>query len=363
MFRVLKASLVCSLVALFLSLSATAHAASITLAWDASPDATVASYILRVGETPGAYTRTIDAGAATQRAVDGLVQGKTYYFVVSSRASDGEESDPSNEISFTVPVSGVPVFDGTNAIDLIVQDAAEGWIGAWTLNGTTLVDGGLLNPSRVPDLKWKVVGQGDFNNDNKRDLLWHHATTGTLAVWYMDGRNTLDVVYLNPNRVPDPMWKVVAVRDMNGDGSPDILWRHDTGGIAVWLMRGINRLDVQWITPSVPERKWKIVAAADFDGDTKTDILWQHDNGGVAVWLMDGLTRRDVQWMTPTTLPTGHRIHAVADANADGSVDMVSVDAEGRLAVWLTNRLQVVDGQWLSPDRLPTLSWTLAGPR
>ena len=31
-------------------------------------------------------------------------------------------------------------------------------------------------------------------------------------------------------------------------------------------------------------------SAADYDGDGKSDILWQHDNGTPAVWLMNGLS-------------------------------------------------------------------------
>jgi hypothetical protein len=27
----------------------------------------------------------------------------------------------------------------------------------------------------------------------------------------------------------------------------------------------------------------------DYDGDGKSDILWQHDDGRVALWLMNGM--------------------------------------------------------------------------
>ena len=37
-----------------------------------------------------------------------------------------------------------------------------------------------------------------------------------------------------------------------------------------------------------PGPQWDIEGAGDFNSDTRPDILWQHDNGQVAVWMMDG---------------------------------------------------------------------------
>jgi hypothetical protein len=35
---------------------------------------------------------------------------------------------------------------------------------------------------------------------------------------------------------------------------------------------------------------WDVIGAADFNGNGTADILWQHDNGQAAVWLMNGTT-------------------------------------------------------------------------
>ena len=38
-----------------------------------------------------------------------------------------------------------------------------------------------------------------------------------------------------------------------------------------------------------PGADWHVVGAGQFNNsDTKSDILWQHDSGQAAVWLMDG---------------------------------------------------------------------------
>ena len=38
-----------------------------------------------------------------------------------------------------------------------------------------------------------------------------------------------------------------------------------------------------------PGASWHVVGAGQFSNDLKSDILWQHDNGQTAVWLMDGM--------------------------------------------------------------------------
>src|SRR5208283_3115362 len=65
---------------------------SVTLAWNASTDPSVAGYNIYYGGTSGNYTNEICAGNATNATISGLVQGTTYYFAATSYASSGMES-------------------------------------------------------------------------------------------------------------------------------------------------------------------------------------------------------------------------------------------------------------------------------
>lgn len=82
-----------------------AVATSITLEWDA-PTAradgsalTVAHYQVYYGTSPGSYTTSVDVGNATTCTIDNLDAGTTYFFAVTAYDSDGNESEPSAEIS------------------------------------------------------------------------------------------------------------------------------------------------------------------------------------------------------------------------------------------------------------------------
>ena len=41
-------------------------------------------------------------------------------------------------------------------------------------------------------------------------------------------------------------------------------------------------------SPASVGREWTIHGAGDFNGDGKADILWRHSSGLVHIWLMDG---------------------------------------------------------------------------
>ena len=76
---------------------------SVTLAWDANPDPNVAGYNLYYGVESGTYPSKIPVGDVTSATVTGLVEGMTYYFVLTVHDQAGVESNPSNEVSYTVP--------------------------------------------------------------------------------------------------------------------------------------------------------------------------------------------------------------------------------------------------------------------
>lgn len=81
---------------------------NITLGWDASPAPDISSYNVRYGLASGQYTYKVPAGTDTFADVNGLIEGTTYYFVVTAIGSSGIESEPSNEIGYTVPGVAAP---------------------------------------------------------------------------------------------------------------------------------------------------------------------------------------------------------------------------------------------------------------
>ncbi|MFO1487335.1 MAG: fibronectin type III domain-containing protein [Verrucomicrobiota bacterium] len=125
----------CALVVVLAALGALCQSAAsaqvtVTLRWDPSPSATVGGYRIYYGGGSGLYTNTVTAGNVTVLKLNGLEEGRTYFFVVSAYDATGYESDFSNEASYTTPtLSSVAV----PALQLL-----PGAGGEMTLLGTAL---------------------------------------------------------------------------------------------------------------------------------------------------------------------------------------------------------------------------------
>jgi hypothetical protein len=85
--------------------AATPTPASVTLAWDPSPDSAVTGYRVHYGVVSGQYTNSLAVGNSTATTVSGLVHGVTYYFATTAYNASGAQSQFSNEISYQVAFS------------------------------------------------------------------------------------------------------------------------------------------------------------------------------------------------------------------------------------------------------------------
>jgi hypothetical protein len=89
--------------------------------------------------------------------------------------------------------------------------SSSGWsTNGWRRQGKT-PSGLLLNPPRFGDANPKAVSAADRNQDGKADLLFQNAIDGSLTLWWMDGINRSSVQALNPSK-PGGTWSVAAPR-------------------------------------------------------------------------------------------------------------------------------------------------------
>lgn len=79
----------------------------VTLEWDPNQESDIAGYRLYYGTSSGNYSNTIEVGNETTALVEQLDPAGTYYFAVTAYNTEGLESLPSDEVSYTAP-SGIP---------------------------------------------------------------------------------------------------------------------------------------------------------------------------------------------------------------------------------------------------------------
>jgi hypothetical protein len=93
----------------------------------------------------------------------------------------------------------------------------------------------------------------DLNGDGSPDVIspdviWQNDTTGEVTAWYQH-KITRQVTYWSMSGAqltawgmlagPTRGWGVAGATDLNGDGTPDLLWQNDsTYQSAVWFLRG-----------------------------------------------------------------------------------------------------------------------------
>jgi FG-GAP-like repeat len=198
-------------------------------------------------------------------------------------------------------VVGVGDFNGDGDSDILWRQSTTGSVTDWQMNGSTVTSGAAVtyHGSAVKaDSSWSVAGVGDFNGEGDADVLWRQSSTGNLQEWLMNGstiESTSPLTYQGNAVTPNSSWSVAGVGDFNGDGKADLVWRQgSTGTLAMWLMNGSTIESTATITYQgnavKPDSSWSIVDIGDFTGNNaESDILWRQSTTGVlAEWQMNG---------------------------------------------------------------------------
>lgn len=190
-------------------------------------------------------------------------------------------------------------FNGDGPSDVIARETATGVLWLYRGNGA----GGWLPRIRVGH-GWNgfssIVAPGDFNGDQRMDLLARERATG--ALWLYSGNGTGG--WLPRVRVGsgwNSMTAIVAPGDFNGDRTSDILardgagllWLYPGNGAGGWLPR--IRVGHGWNSMTA------IVGSGDLNGDRIADIAARDTSG--TLWLYPGNGRSG--WLPRSPLGSG----------------------------------------------------------
>ena len=252
--------------------------------------------------------------------------GRTYIWLMQGTNRLGHGSP--GEVGPEWEIVGTGDFDGDDRADILWRNMSTGAVYIWLIDGTDRVGAGLVGG--VP-LVWEIVGIGDFDGDDRGDILWRNMSTGAVYVWFIEGT---DRVGGGPVGGAPLVWQIAGTGDFDGDDRSDIVWRHTASGqVFVWLIDGTQRAGEGSV--GILPLEWQIVGTGNFDGDIqgRSDILWRHDDGEVLIWLMNGTELIEPGSAGPTGLDW--QIVEIGDFNGDGSSDVLwRHSVSGQIFMW-----------------------------
>lgn len=247
--------------------------------------------------------------------------------------------------------------DGDTNSDILWRNTVTGENMVWYMKNISGFSSSA--PITGTDLKWQLSASADFNGDGRMDLLWHDPVTGVAAIWHMNGTTILNTA--NVMSTPSN-WFIEGSGDFNGDRRPDlIIHDHSTGNTWLWLMNDNVRISAKVVAFNSDPVNWHVAAVGDFNGDGSFDLLWRHNPTGYnSILRMSGTTAVSVVNF-PGASPE-YDVGACADYNKDGVSDLWwRHRVNGGNSFWFISNFNIASQLATTP--LADSRWRAVGPK
>ena len=210
--------------------------------------------------------------------------GRWHGYLMDGRAvrSAGRVPLPADTAWATV---GLGDFDGDGRDDVLLRHEDGRWRMA-PLEGLSLSPSGLLDVNLTRNRKWRVVGIGDLDGDDRDDVLlrredgaWHYYPMRGARPGPGRGR---------VNMTRNLAWSPAGIGDFDGDGNDDVLLRHRNGRWYLYTLSGRRILRGRGYVDLPPDLQWRPVGVGDLGGDDRADVLLRHADGSWRYYAMSG---------------------------------------------------------------------------
>jgi ELWxxDGT repeat protein len=259
-----------------------------------------------------------------------------------------------NEVMYSAPftlaagfaVGDVADFDGDGRSDLLLVNAATRAVSVAFFQGT-----GFSAPQAIGTVPsgYTLVGAARVNGSVAADIVWRDHP-GRFVVWTMNGASIVSTA--TPAAVGGG-WEVLALGDLDGDGSAELLVANNGGQVRMVKLAGPSAGSETKLDPRAPSRA-VVAGLGDLDRDGRSDVVWQLPDGTLRGWRLNGATV--LAEGTIGALPAGARVLRVADLSGDGRSDLVVRLASGALQLWKLNGFSVTAVQAMPPSPGGTLA-------
>ena len=228
----------------------------------------------------------------------------------------------------------------TNLLERITQNGAHAVIDFGGGDTITLQNVQKANLTRDDFIGLRAVRQ-DLDGQGTSDILWRH-DSGGLLIWELNDSQIENAHELGGRGLD---WHFAGDGDFNGDTTADLLWRNDNGAVEISEMGGGQIVATRSL--GVVTNDWHIADTAYFNNDETSDILWRHDSGQLAIWDMSGGAQSgyhflgfvDSDWVLTDT----------GDFNGDGQTDILWRHTTGAAAAWDIHNGAQVGYHFLGP--------------